>query len=116
MLEHEEVLGVEKKLFFSILEDGTLATRTQPENGVSFHRKLDERFNAHLVKHWLDVLQTSHSRCHVADPDELEVQAMGSRVIDCQSKCLIVAPPNCDYVALSYVWGRREVGPFEKAP
>ena len=38
----------------------------------------------------------------------------GLRVIDCETRTIITAPPSCQYVALSYVWGlSREDNPAE---
>lgn len=32
------------------------------------------------------------------------LQAIGMRAIDVQNSCVVLAPPDCNYVALSYVW------------
>jgi hypothetical protein len=43
----------------------------------------------------------SHSMCARASQDPL----LGLRLIDCHTRSIVIAPPQCTFVALSYVWG-----------
>lgn len=40
------------------------------------------------------------------------------KVIDCMKRKIVDAPPDCDYIALSYVWGANQAcpSPKEKLP
>ncbi|KAH7074719.1 heterokaryon incompatibility protein-domain-containing protein [Paraphoma chrysanthemicola] len=37
----------------------------------------------------------------------------GFRLLDCRSRCLVNAPADCQYVALSYLWGQDHDGAFD---
>jgi hypothetical protein len=56
-----------------------------------------------LVRTWLSHCQEMHGEnCHPIRTANLP----GFRVIDCRTKCIISAPVDCKYAALSYVWGK----------
>lgn len=59
-----------------------------------------------LLKHEINSCRKEHRRrCFVADPDRLR----NLRVIDCAQIKIVNASVGCEYVALPYVWGSREV-------
>lgn len=65
------------------------------------------RISWELVKEWLSVCDTQH---HLEAPNITQPIARGDlprgfMVIDVRAGCIVDAPPNCSYVALSYVWG-----------
>ncbi|KAI1267249.1 heterokaryon incompatibility protein-domain-containing protein [Xylariaceae sp. FL1019] len=65
------------------------------------------------LKQCLDYCQTQHmGRCDPITGDK----PRNLRLIDCRSKRLkiILAPPACHYVALSYVWGNQSLAPRKK--
>jgi hypothetical protein len=58
--------------------------------------------NYSLIREWMTHCTTKHrSACSSPTNETLA----GFRVIDCRSSLVIEAPPRCEYVALSYVWG-----------
>lgn len=55
-----------------------------------------------IPKAWLKSCNISHATsCHTSSP----VNFRGFQVIDCNARQVVVAPQDCKYVALSYVWG-----------
>jgi hypothetical protein len=57
-----------------------------------------------LMKQWLQKCSPSsprHQTCH----REERKSCLGMRVIDVTKWCVVAAPSDCRYVALSYVWG-----------
>lgn len=65
-----------------------------------------------LCRQWLDECRSKHGiTCQRSWSDDLRT----SRMIDVEARRIIPCPPNCDYVALSYVWGgvKLEEGALE---
>lgn len=60
-----------------------------------------------LVREWLSACDTQHhlEASNITQPIAPGHLPRGFMVIDVRAGCLIDAPPNCSYVALSYVWG-----------
>jgi hypothetical protein len=60
--------------------------------------------NFDLLKHWLSLCERSHlTSCGVRDI--LDSPSPSLRVLDVVKGCVVTAPPDCRYLALSYVWG-----------
>jgi hypothetical protein len=57
------------------------------------------RINLPLVQEWLQHCKKKHS-CLMRFSRPLQL-----RMIDCKTLEIVTAPPNCNYFALSYVWG-----------
>jgi hypothetical protein len=58
------------------------------------------------IRSWLDECDDHHdASCAAASTEGL----MGLKVIDCAKRSIVPAPPDCHYVALSYVWGEQDV-------
>lgn len=57
------------------------------------------RINLPLVQEWLQHCKKKHS-CAMRFSRPLQL-----RMIDCKKLEIVTAPPNCNYFALSYVWG-----------
>ena len=53
------------------------------------------------VRSWLEVCKASHESCEPETPPQL----FNLRVVDCVKKAVVVAPIDCSFAALSYVWG-----------
>jgi hypothetical protein len=54
------------------------------------------------IKSWVFTCQHTHGHsCKPIPSDDLH----GLRVIDCWEREIVQAPPNCKFVALSYIWG-----------
>ncbi|KAK3937132.1 hypothetical protein QBC46DRAFT_17224 [Diplogelasinospora grovesii] len=61
-----------------------------------------------LVRHWLSFCRRKHNRACTEDRRE---DTHGLQVIDCERTTVIPAPPRCQYIALSYVWGPNPAAP-----
>jgi hypothetical protein len=75
-----------------------------------FARKaLQKAQKCSLIRDWLDSCINTHgSACGRQarfDTDGSNVQSL--LLVDVQNQCLVNAPPDCEYIALSYVWGKR---------
>ncbi|KAJ6010450.1 heterokaryon incompatibility [Penicillium sp. IBT 35674x] len=57
-----------------------------------------------LLSGWLSTCSEKHADC---GPRNLGIMPAHFRLIDVQRRCIIYAPQDCRYVALSYVWGPR---------
>jgi hypothetical protein len=63
------------------------------------------RIDMNIISLWLDECNACHGMpCTPSSTNELE----GLKVINCARRSIELAPPNCQYVALSYVWGQQE--------
>lgn len=80
-----------------------------------FGRLLKEnQVNFRLIKKWLRLCKTWHgSDCDslILSAEEVPWQLPFFKVIDVWNQCVVDAPVNCKYVALSYVWGSAK--PFQ---
>ena len=77
-------------------------------------RVLPDRINYQLLRNWYDLCVRHHPKKCAVDiterPDTL-------KVIDCQTKQIVEAPPDCPYIALSYVWGQgQSIATWPKQP
>jgi hypothetical protein len=61
-----------------------------------------EAFDVEATNHWIAYCQSNHgATCRLQSLPRMQ----SFQVIDCETKSIIKAPPQCLYVALSYVWG-----------
>ncbi|KAF2263953.1 HET-domain-containing protein, partial [Lojkania enalia] len=69
-------------------------------------RRVDpHQVNYPLVQEWLHFCKKNHGcRMRYSRPDNLQM-------IDCKTMQTVTAPPNCNYFALSYVWGKAKTAP-----
>ena len=58
-----------------------------------------------LVRSWMLDCERSHGGACAPDKS---IPLPGLKVIDCQTRNIIPAPKNCPYIALSYVWGKKD--------
>ncbi|KAH9220801.1 heterokaryon incompatibility protein-domain-containing protein [Leptodontidium sp. 2 PMI_412] len=71
-----------------------------------FGRLMGSSIDPEKLKSWLHTCEDSHGAdCN--SPEWLGEPSQPSflKVIDVEKRCVVPAPPNCRYVALSYVWG-----------
>ncbi|KAH7087589.1 heterokaryon incompatibility protein-domain-containing protein [Paraphoma chrysanthemicola] len=62
-----------------------------------------------ILQEWLHNCLEKHSGwCSPVRGNQLP----GFRLLDCRSRCLVNAPADCKYVALSYLWGQDHDGAF----
>lgn len=58
-----------------------------------------------LLRSWLSTCVDTHDdECAVSPSTE----AACVKVIDCETREIVKTPPNCEYLALSYVWGKTQ--------
>jgi hypothetical protein len=84
-----------------------LADNIPNSNGLFFGRRIKETsVDVKRIKQWMRLCQ----RWHGEDCEEPTASPHSSfptnfRVIDAWNRCIVPAPPNCKFLALSYVWG-----------
>jgi hypothetical protein len=80
------------------------ATHTHT-NTTNAHGQIRASYSGHvnfsLIRSWLHRCDTAHHSCEPASQASL----VNLRVIDCESRAIIQARPDCSFVALSHVWG-----------
>lgn len=69
-----------------------------PDFDEVFPREVD----IDLVRRWVHECDIGHPSCEWNNPSTL----VSLKVIDCKQLIVVPAPPNCRYVALSYLWGK----------
>ena len=65
-------------------------------------------FDAKMARVWLEECNSSHDCIRAPSSDRSwngSGTGLGFRVIDVKKNCVVEAPQQCQYVALSYVWG-----------
>ncbi|KAK7975767.1 hypothetical protein PG989_014230 [Apiospora arundinis] len=80
-----------------------------PETGP---RRISKGVDIGLVKNWLRDCESEHSYMCLPTISGIN-NVQGFRVIDCHSGKTVEAPAACNYVALSYVWGKPPPPPRE---
>ena len=81
---------------------------TNVRPSIALGRGVPDTLDVDLLKQWVSTCESRHGdACHnpkwLGEQHQLEFL----RVIDVQDKCIVDAPPDCRYFALSYVWGKR---------
>ena len=94
--------SINAKSFFSIVTDGiTFASRTPAPLGG---------FDPLRVKLWLRWCREDHEHRHACrsarQNQDLTTLGTNLRVFDVKYHQVVIAPPDVDYIALSYVWGQ----------
>ncbi|KAK0750530.1 heterokaryon incompatibility protein-domain-containing protein [Schizothecium vesticola] len=96
---------------FIVAEIESLPQKDAAEPAYIVRRDVKSGIDADLVKSWLQECQRHK---HSVDDKKLRTESKkvlfsngGFRLIDVQDECLVLqTDENCDFVALSYVWGR----------
>lgn len=79
-----------------------------PDRTVNSLRPLEYALDLSILRQGLNYcLQTHGNHCHGEKPPEL----LTTQMIDVVERTVIPCPLNCDYVALSYVWGGIQPSP-----
>lgn len=96
-----------RELFFPLEKTGLICLiRPEAQETVMFNaRALQPNIvNFQLLKGWIALCKRLHpTKCMI----DKKIQFSRLKVIDCRTRSVIKAPPNCEYAALSYVWGPR---------
>lgn len=71
-----------------------------------------EKIDFRLVKGWLQSCRANHRS---DGGDSHTGQLKDFSLIHCEKRQVVEAPPSCDYVALSYVWGQSQQTPRESS-
>lgn len=69
---------------------------------------LSEGVDFEVIKSWIADCKGSHDKCN--SKPELRKPLLDLKVIDCIERVIVPAPNECQFVALSYVWGPSEPG------
>ena len=109
--DNEKWFGKERKLSNDLWVSRTAIQRSGWLTPVNVSERVSHRFAANLLgaevdfgilKGWLDFCAIHHvDTCALINQRPL----VGLRVIDCQTGTIVQATSDCDYLALSYVWG-----------
>jgi hypothetical protein len=97
---------------FIIAEIESLPDDSAPSASKEEHflprREVGGRINIQLVKHWLEECKKHKHSKKAMDRkgNDLFQHQHPFRLIDVINECLVLKTEWCDYVALSYVWGR----------
>ncbi|KAF2671595.1 HET-domain-containing protein [Microthyrium microscopicum] len=60
-----------------------------------------------LIRYWISACESNHDEdCNHSIWPGLPEQHTNFLVIDVELRCVVPAPPDCQFVALSYVWGK----------
>ncbi|KUJ13158.1 HET-domain-containing protein [Mollisia scopiformis] len=82
---------------------------TPNEEVSGFGRQMKPIIDMARLKGWLSDCEVRHgNQCHAPSWLGEQKQPRFLRVIDTEKKCVVHAPSECRYVALSYVWGNRK--------
>jgi Heterokaryon incompatibility protein (HET) len=75
-------------------------------------RRVNGQINLDLLKNWIEKCISTHEQCKSEWSNEMLICSM----IDVQNLQIVSCPPNCEYLALSYVWGgvQPKEGALEK--
>jgi hypothetical protein len=86
-----------------------METRCAPADGRTMNaRALDSTLDLSILPRLLDHCEQSHGDyCRSKKAAEL----LTARMVDVEERRVIVCPPDCDYIALSYVWGGVQPAP-----
>lgn len=88
----------------SVISSVVSSTTESPKQFRS-RRLLPDRINYTLLRNWYDLCVQHHPKKCVVD---ITGRPHTLKVIDCQTKQIVEAPPDCSYIALSYVWGQGQ--------
>ncbi|KAH7356999.1 heterokaryon incompatibility protein-domain-containing protein [Rhexocercosporidium sp. MPI-PUGE-AT-0058] len=92
------IFGFFSKIRFQIHKEGS--------GTPGFGRLMDSSIDPKQLKDWLHTCEESHGAdCNAPEWLGEPCQPSFLKVIDVEKRCVVPAPPNCRYVALSYVWG-----------
>jgi hypothetical protein len=77
-------------------------------------RRVDLWLDITLIGYWLSACDHLHQRtCALPQPKKSLPPEF--RLIDVENNCVVLAPSKCDYLALSYVWGKITQPTLSKA-
>ncbi|CAM1509646.1 Fc.00g033850.m01.CDS01 [Cosmosporella sp. VM-42] len=78
-----------------------------------FVREIDPHYvDTNAIQHWLEFCDNHHHQCLLKSSPTDAVAP--SKLIDCETMHIVQSPPDCKYIALSYVWGKEK--PEKKKP
>jgi hypothetical protein len=78
-----------------------------PDRTACSPRPLENKLDLSILLQALNHCLHTHNRCHAEKPPEL----LTTQMVDVVERTVIPCPQDCDYVALSYVWGGVQPSP-----
>jgi hypothetical protein len=117
----EKINGLQHTVMLAVVPGGAKAWRHSKASYIysstSSDHTQEDRIQASIrsdivdygkISEWLEFCEKHHTEgCCEAE----KVTLSGFRLIDCQTRCIVPAPQDCEYIALSYVWGNRPEEP-----
>ena len=93
---------------------GILANDAPTPSKLLCARFIKDQIDFSMVKSWIKICKIRHGKeCAGIHPDldgnnfgNIAEEIPSLRMVDVVNNCITPAPHNCEYVALSYVWGR----------
>jgi hypothetical protein len=86
--------------------------KTMEETAISVLSHDARTMDVKIIRTWIDQCDQLHGkRCHGSRTSQMH-SPFPSYLIDVQRGCLVAAPRNPQYVALSYVWGGAETSAY----
>ncbi|GFP55952.1 hypothetical protein TASIC1_0006012200 [Trichoderma asperellum] len=96
-------LDMDKELTFRIIP----ISESLPES--LYHRIDQDKIDLEICRKWVTKCEREHnSQCGAFSSPTNSRPESSFRLIDVVDECIVVPPPSCQYVALSYVWGRTQ--------
>jgi hypothetical protein len=93
-----------------LILEPTLDDQTDSPNPLLFGRRVFEYAELTVMKRWLDICKGFHSeKCNPVRHTSSIVGNFAIRAIDVENRCITSIDISSQYVALSYVWGGKEV-------
>ena len=97
-----------RDLAINLLSPQQSEERIESSNALRARRVIPHQAELPLIRDWLSTCEQRHKDCHHSW-QRTSVDELHLRVIDVHERCILVAPKNCKYVALSYMWGDRDL-------
>jgi hypothetical protein len=126
--EVDQLLRREREVFISLIsltlqgkQELFLASHFMLTNSTSDDAAFEQRchhsqeIDARQIRDWIEECEANHHIDCVMDATT-ETALHELRVIDCEGRIVVRAPPGCRYTALSYVWGSNACESLQEPP
>ncbi|KAG0584981.1 hypothetical protein KC19_3G248100 [Ceratodon purpureus] len=79
-------------------------------NALRARRVSQRQAELPLIADWISTCKHMHNDCqHKLWQRAISIDQLRLRVIDVQARCIVAASKDCEYIALSYVWGKASM-------
>lgn len=80
----------------------------EASNALRVRRVRQHQAELALINNWISTCKSGHKDCHHLW-QRTSVEELRLRVIDVHDRCIVSGSKDCEYVALSYMWGTTPV-------